>query len=234
MPFSDLGIVLGDVSLWEVDHFTKDPAAAQNALLRRILRRSRTSEYGRKYDFARIRSIDDYRRMVPLTRYEDYAPYVERMMHGERNLMYTGANLRYCSSSGSVGKPKVLPKGVSDLWKMQCIGFSVSVTTAYHHLKNKGVRLKNQLGPLALNLSGHKTPDGKMSNGAAQIPLRALKPILPFFCTSPLPLLFPNKSATEAIKPTVAAMIIIARIIFSMIIQIPLTVFYLSSQPQHR
>ena len=162
MPFSDLGIVLGDVSLWEVDHFTKDPAAAQRALLRRILRRSRTSEYGKKYNFKEIRTVDDYRRTVPLSAYADYAPYVERMMQGERNLLFSGINVRYCTSSGSVGKPKMVPKSVNDLWKMQCIGFSCSVATAAHDLRRKkGVRLPKQVGLLTMSLTGHTAPDGK-------------------------------------------------------------------------
>ena len=192
MPFSDLGILLGDVSLWEIDHFTKDPMKAQNALLRKILRRSRSCEYGKKYDFASIRTIDDFRRSVPLTRYEDYAPYVERMMHGEKNLIYTGLNVRYCTSSGSVGKPKVLPKGLDDLWKMQCIGFSCSVATAAHHLKKQGKRLPPQMGPLALILTGHPAEDGKKCNGAGQVPLDNLRMIIPFFATTPVSLMYPE------------------------------------------
>ena len=192
MPFSDLGIVLGDVSLWEVDHFTKDPAAAQRALLRRILRRSRTSEYGKKYNFKEIRTVDDYRRTVPLSVYADYAPYVERMMQGERNLLFSGINVRYCTSSGSVGKPKMVPKSVNDLWKMQCIGFSCSVATAAHDLRRKkGVRLPKQVGLLTMSLTGHTAPDGKKINDAGQVPLDYLKPIIPTFSTSPLSLMYP-------------------------------------------
>ena len=191
MPFSDLGIVLGDVSLREIDHYTKDPVKAQNALLRKILRRSRTSEYGKKYDFGNIRTVDDFRRTVPLTQYTDYAPYIERMMQGEKNLLYSGRVVRYCTSSGSVGKPKIVPKSVNDLWKMQCIGFSCSVATAAHDLRRKkGVRLPPQVGLLTMALTGHTAPDGKKINDAGQVPLDYLKPIIPFFCTSPLSLMY--------------------------------------------
>ena len=194
MPFSDLGIYLGDVSLLEIEHYTKDPVKAQNALLRKILRRSRTSEYGRKYRFDRIASVEAFRRTVPLSTYADYAPYVERMMRGERNLMYTGRNVRYCTSSGSVGKPKMLPKSVSDLWKMQCIGFSCSVATAAHDLRRKkGIRMPRQVGLLTMALTGHTAPDGKKINDAGQVPLDYLKCIMPLFCTSPLSLMYPTR-----------------------------------------
>ncbi len=192
MPFSDFGIFLGDLSLAQIELATRDPMRAQDRTLRRILRFNRTSELGRKYDFAHIFSINDFRRKVPLSTYEDYAPYVERMINGEKNLMYTGPNIRYATSSGSVGKPKVLPKGILDLWNMQCIGFSCTVATAAHDLRRRGIRMPSQMGPLALVLTGHKSEDGKMMNGAGQIPIDYLKPLLPTFCTSPLPLMYPE------------------------------------------
>ena len=37
MAFSDFGILLGDVSLFEVEHATKDPMKAQEKTLKKIL-----------------------------------------------------------------------------------------------------------------------------------------------------------------------------------------------------
>ncbi|MGN0547643.1 MAG: GH3 auxin-responsive promoter family protein [Acutalibacteraceae bacterium] len=194
MPFSDLGILLGDVSLAEIEHYTKDPMKAQRNTLKKILSRNKNCELGKKYNFKDIHSIEEYQEKVPITTYADYEPYVDRMLRNkEKNLMFTGPNIRYCSSSGSVGKPKILPKSIKDLWNMQCIGFSCSVSTAAHYLKKvKGIRMPAQMGPLVLVLSGHRLEDGKQCNGAGQIPLTYLKAIMPFFCTSPASLLFPE------------------------------------------
>ncbi len=194
MPFSDFGVFLGDVSRWEIMYHTKHPMEAQRKTLKKIINKSKNCEYGKKYNFKDIHSIEDFRAKVPLTTYADYEPYVNRMIENkEKNLMYTGLNVRYCSSSGSVGKPKILPKSVKDLWNMQCIGFSCSVATAFHYLKDvKGVRMPEQMGPLVLILTGHKLEDGKQCNGAGQVPLTYLKPILGTFCTSPASLLFPE------------------------------------------
>ncbi len=192
--FSDIGVLIGDVSLLEVEHYTKNPMKAQESTLKKILNRNKNCELGKKYNFKDIKSIADYQRMVPLTTYEDYEPYVERMIHNkEKNLMFSGPNIRYCSSSGSVGKPKILPKGIKDLWNMQCIGFSCTVSTAAHYLKKvKGIKMPPQMGPLVLILTGHPLEDGKACNGAGQVPLTYLKPITPFFCTSPTSLLYPE------------------------------------------
>ena len=194
MPFSDFGILLGDVSLAEIEYFTKNPMKAQESTLRKILGRNKNCEIGKKYNFKDIKSIADYQKKVPLSTYDDYEPYVERMIHNkENNLMFSGINVRYCSSSGSVGKPKILPKGIKDLWNMQCIGFSCTVATAAHYLKKvKGIKMPAQMGPLVLILTGHPLEDGKMCNGAGQVPLTYLKAITPFFCTSPTSLLYPE------------------------------------------
>ena len=194
MAFSDFGILLGDIALMEVNQATKNPMKAQEKTLKKILSKNKNCELGKKFNFKEIKSIEDYQKMVPLSTYDDYAPYVERIINNkENNLMFTGWNVRYCSSSGSVGKPKILPKSVKDLWNMQCIGFSATVATAAHHLKKyKNKKMPSQMGPLVLILTGHPLEDGKMCNGAAQIPILYLLPITRFFCTSPNSLLVPE------------------------------------------
>lgn len=194
MGVSDFCVWLGDVSLAEINHYTKDPRKAQEKVLKKIIRRNKNCELGKKLNLKDIKSVEDFQNKVPLSTYADYEPYVDRMIeNGEDRIMFSGKNIRYASSSGSVGKPKILPKGINDLWKMQCLGFSASVATASHWLKeNQGKKMYNQVGPLALNLSGHTLKDGKQCNGAGQIPIRYVKPLLPFFCTSPIDLLFPS------------------------------------------
>lgn len=193
MAFSDLGILIGDVTLNKIERTSKNPMKAQEKLLSRIIRKNKNCELGKKYNFADIHSMEEFRAKVPLTTYADYDPLVDRMIYNrENNIMYTGYNVRYCSSSGSVGKPKILPKSIYDIWNMQCIGFSCTISTTAHHLKKLGKKLPPQMGPIVLVLTGHKLEDGKMCNGAGQVPLTYLKPITKYFCTSPLSLLYPE------------------------------------------
>ena len=194
MAFSDFGIFLGDLSLWHINKSTKKPMVDQVKTLKKILRRNKNCELGKKYDFKNIKSIDEYREKLPLTTYADYEPYVDRIINNkEKNVMFSGPNIRYCSSSGSVGKPKILPKGFRDLWNMQCIGFSCSVATAARYLKKeKGIRMPSQMGPLVVVLTGHRLADGKQCNGAGQVPLTYLKPLMRTFSTSPMSLLDPE------------------------------------------
>lgn len=194
MNFSDLGVLLGEVTLAKFERTSKNPMKAQKKLLNKIIRKNKNCELGKKLDFANIHNLDDFRSKVPLSTYEDYDALVDRMIHNrEKNIMYTGANIRYCSSSGSVGKPKILPKSVFDLWNMQCCGFSCTVAVTSRHIKkHMGKKLPSIMGPLVIILTGHKLEDGKMCNGAGQVPLTYLKPFSNFFVTSPVSLLYPE------------------------------------------
>ena len=140
MAMSDIGVMLGNMVLKGVNHFTSIPVETQEQILLQIMDENKDTEYGKKIGFKDVHSVEDFQRIVPLSNYDTYADYVDRMLNGEDNLMMARKCKRYCSSSGSVGKPKVLPKSGKDLWNMQCIGFSCSVATASHYLKKvKGV-----------------------------------------------------------------------------------------------
>ncbi len=45
-------------------------------LLLRILEQNKDTEYGRKYGFANIHSIEEYQKKVPVSVYDDYAGYI--------------------------------------------------------------------------------------------------------------------------------------------------------------
>jgi len=88
---------------------TKDPAGSQNKVLQQIILRNRNTEYGRKYGFAGIKSLDEYRGSVPIVDYESLRPYVERMAKGENNILTADKPVFFSITSGSTALPKLVP-----------------------------------------------------------------------------------------------------------------------------
>jgi len=86
-----------------------DPAREQAALLERIVRRNEETVFGRAADFAGIRSVSDYRERVPLSSYDDYVAYVERIRAGEQGVLTADAVERLVPSSGSSAARKLIP-----------------------------------------------------------------------------------------------------------------------------
>ncbi len=194
--FSDIGVFLGYLEWMKVDFYTSRPRKMQESVLKSIVKRNKNTEFGRKIGLGSVTSIEDFQKNMPFTTYDDYDQYVERMQRGEKNLIIKRKPVRYCSSSGSVGKPKIMPKCGEDLWIMQCMGFSGTTGCAAKWFRKRGVRFPKQVGNVAVVLTGHRLADGKMCNGAGQVPLTYLKPISRFFLTTPNDFMYPVDEAT--------------------------------------
>ncbi|MBR4754980.1 MAG: GH3 auxin-responsive promoter family protein, partial [Lachnospiraceae bacterium] len=76
------------LEVWkEFQEETKRPMELTTELLMKLIDDNKDTEYGKKYDFASIKTIEDYQKKVPVVVYDNLAPYLERMMDGERNLL---------------------------------------------------------------------------------------------------------------------------------------------------
>ncbi len=90
--------------------YFNNPQPAQDAILSMLLRKNAQTEWGKKYEFARIKNSQEYRQRLPISRYEDLAPYINRMMQGEANVLYTGLIKNFSKSSGTTNdKSKFIP-----------------------------------------------------------------------------------------------------------------------------
>lgn len=78
-------------------------------MLFNILRINSRSEFGNKFGFKDINSVEDFKMKVPLTQYVDYEEYIERMAKGEKSIL-TVENVQYFGhTSGTTGKQKLIP-----------------------------------------------------------------------------------------------------------------------------
>jgi len=82
---------------------------SQEATLRSILDRSAQTDYGRRYQFPEIADAADYRRRVPVVRYDDLQPYVTRALAGEPDVLTRGVASYFSVTSGSTAGPKFIP-----------------------------------------------------------------------------------------------------------------------------
>lgn len=88
--------------------FEEGPSV-NRALLMRILEDNRDTEYGRRYGFAGIRSVQEYRERVPVITYDDIAGYIRRMDEGEKNVLTAYPFSHMNETSGTSGPMKHVP-----------------------------------------------------------------------------------------------------------------------------
>ena len=87
----------------------EQPAKTQAALLRRVLELGRESAFGREHHFSAITDVGEFRRHVPIRRYADFEPYIDRVVAGEAGVLTSDAPIFFFTSSGSTGTHKQLP-----------------------------------------------------------------------------------------------------------------------------
>ena len=79
----------GQIVRNRLDDISYDPMGCQENLVLRIARENASTVFGREHGFDRIRNIDDFRMRVPISCYDDYLEYIERISNGERNVLTT-------------------------------------------------------------------------------------------------------------------------------------------------
>lgn len=87
----------------------RDVAGAQTRRLLDLVRRNTDTAFGRRYDFASIRSVADYQARVPLSTYDDYAAAVARIGAGQPQVLTHEAVRLLEPTSGSTASTKHIP-----------------------------------------------------------------------------------------------------------------------------
>ena len=96
--------------LSQIDYFKANPIQVQEETLQNLLQTAKDTEYGKKYDFASIWTSEQYRERLPIVHYEEIAPYSERLMNGEQNLLWPEPITWFAKSSGTTAaKSKFIP-----------------------------------------------------------------------------------------------------------------------------
>ena len=88
---------------------TKRPMEIATRTLLTILDDNKDTEYGRKYGFADIHSIEEYQARIPVITYDDINEAMDRMRNGEKNVLTAYPFDHMNETSGSIGALKVIP-----------------------------------------------------------------------------------------------------------------------------
>ncbi len=87
-----------------------EPLECQEQVLGNLISLAATTEWGEKFHYDEIESIEDFKKRVPLQDYESLKPYIQRTMQGEQNLLWHSDIIWFAKSSGTTSdKSKFIP-----------------------------------------------------------------------------------------------------------------------------
>lgn len=96
--------------LHQIDLFRKYPVEVQEEQLFKLLESAQYTEWGQKYDFKSITTIEQFQKRLPVQTYDESIPFIERLRKGEKDLFWPGEIKWFAKSSGTTSaKSKFIP-----------------------------------------------------------------------------------------------------------------------------
>jgi hypothetical protein len=94
----------------QIELFMRYPLEVQNEWLFRLINSARDTEWGQKYVYSEIDSLEKFKQRVPLQDYESLKPSIERIRRGEQNILWNTEIKWFAKSSGTTNdKSKFIP-----------------------------------------------------------------------------------------------------------------------------
>ncbi len=86
-----------------------DPVRTQQKVLRKLLKQGVRTAFGKDHGLKDVHDHASLIKAVPLRDYEGLRPYVERVIAGERDVLWPGQPLYLCKTSGTTSGAKYIP-----------------------------------------------------------------------------------------------------------------------------
>lgn len=93
----------------KVQKWAQNPIETQEQVFKTLIAQAVNTAFGNDHDFKGINSHADFVNRVPIRDYEALKPYVERVVSGEENVLWTGKPLYFAKTSGTTSGAKYIP-----------------------------------------------------------------------------------------------------------------------------
>jgi hypothetical protein len=87
-----------------------NPVQTQQQLLERIIATHRNTDFGKDHRFGDIKTIADFRRQLPVRKYEDHEPYIAKVRQGKFDALVNATTVHmFAMTSGTTNTRKYIP-----------------------------------------------------------------------------------------------------------------------------
>ena len=163
-----------------IKHYTA-PDELQHSVLKYLILKGKETEYGRNHMFDSMNDYDSFAKNIPINTYEELKGDIDRMRHGEQNVLWPGLVKWYAKSSGTTNdKSKFIPVSNAGLHNIHYKGGADVV--AFYLRNNPNSRL---FDGKSLILGGSHSPnynvEGSLVGDLSAILIENINPIVNLF-----------------------------------------------------
>ncbi|AND63919.1 hypothetical protein AX766_05545 [Flavobacterium covae] len=89
--------------------WVNNPIETQQKIFKKLIQQAKNTQFGKDHQFEQIHTYNDYVQKVPVRDYEELRPYVDRVVKGEENILWTGKPIYFAKTSGTTSGAKYIP-----------------------------------------------------------------------------------------------------------------------------
>ncbi len=93
----------------DIDRWSADAVNAQEKVFKRLIKKARGTAFGKDHGFENINSHEAFAAQVPIRDYEDLRPYIDRIIAGEKDVLWRGRPKYFAKTSGTTSGVKYIP-----------------------------------------------------------------------------------------------------------------------------
>ena len=92
-----------------IQKWASNPIDTQHKVFQELISAATRTQFGKDHDFVSINNHADYVKRVPIRDYEALKPYVEKVVAGEKDILWKGLPLYFAKTSGTTSGSKYIP-----------------------------------------------------------------------------------------------------------------------------
>ena len=86
-----------------------NPGKYQDAQLKKLIRKGKLTMFGLDHGFSAIHNYEDFKACVPIRDYEGLSSYINKVLKGEKDILWPGKPLYFAKTSGTTSGTKYIP-----------------------------------------------------------------------------------------------------------------------------
>jgi hypothetical protein len=106
---STLAIPFAKKARKKVYKWAYNPHKTQQKIFKELIKKAKHTAFGKDHNFDKITSYSEFKKQVKVTDYEGLRSYVDRIIAGEKNVLWKGKPLYFAKTSGTTSGAKYIP-----------------------------------------------------------------------------------------------------------------------------
>ena len=90
-------------------NWINNPIEYQQRTFDKLITKSKNTEFGNDHNFSQINSYEKFKQNVPIRDYEGLKKYIDKVVEGEKNILWPGKPLYFAKTSGTTSGAKYIP-----------------------------------------------------------------------------------------------------------------------------